>query len=357
VSYHEIRVARVVPETPEARSYVLDVPPALGARFAYRPGQFLTFRVRLPEGPLMRCYSLSSAPETDPAPQVTVKRIAGGRVSGWFHERVREGDVLEVAPPAGRFVLREAGGAEAGDGGSGRPLLLFGGGSGITPLLSLVKSALARGGRERLRLVYANRDAESVIFRAALDALAAAHPERLEVIHHLDAERGFLDGTGAAGFLEGFEAAEVYLCGPPPFMETVEGALRAGGVPEARIHVERFSSPPDGQEPAPVAALAEAEGAGTTPETLVLRLDGKEHRVPYREGWSILRAAQEAGLEPPFACEEGYCGSCAARCRKGRVVLAANDVFSQAEVEAGAVLTCQGRPVGPVCEIDYDDVP
>lgn len=346
--YHEIRVARVVAETPEARSYVLEVPPALGERFAYRPGQFLTFRVPLPAGPLLRCYSLSSAPETDPAPQVTVKRIADGRVSGWFHERVREGDVLEVAPPAGRFVLPESGV------GGGRSLLLFGGGSGITPLLSLVKSALARGGAERLRLVYANRDAGSVIFRAALDGLARAHPGRLEVVHHLDAERGFLDAAGAAAFLEGFEEAEVYLCGPPPFMETVEGTLRARGVPEARIHVERFSSPPDGEAPAPVAA---ADEVGAVPETLAIRLDGADHRVPYREGWSILRAAREAGLEPPFACEEGYCGSCAARCRKGRVAMESNDVFSEAEVAAGAVLTCQGRPRGPICEIDYDDAP
>jgi 3-ketosteroid 9alpha-monooxygenase subunit B len=337
VEFHELRVLRVVEETADARSFVLDVPEALVPRFAYRAGQFLTFRVPWGEAALMRCYSLSSCPETDPAPQVTVKRVADGRVSNWFHDALRAGDPLWATAPAGRFVL----------GGSERPLALFGGGSGITPLVSLAKSALATT-RRPVRLLYANRDAESVIFRDALEALAAAFPGRLAVAHHLDAERGLLDAAGARAAAAGARDADCYLCGPAPFMALLETALGAARVPRERIRIERFASPADGEAPAEaVAADAPAE--------VVVHLDGRTHRVPYRAGQSLLKAAQAAGLDPPFACQEGYCGTCAARLLRGRVEMAVNDVFDEAEVAEGHVLTCQARAVGDACEVRYGD--
>src|SRR5215470_19555767 len=179
MAYNKLRIAKIVQETPDARSFVLDVPPDLADKYKYRAGQFLTFRVPHPEGAFNRCYSLSSAPEIDGQPKVTVKRVEGGKGSNWFHDSLKEGHELEVLPPAGRFVL----------GDSERPLLLFGGGSGITPMMSLIKSAL-KAGRRRMRLFYANRDKQSVIFDAEFEALMKAHPGRLEIIHHLDASQG-----------------------------------------------------------------------------------------------------------------------------------------------------------------------
>jgi 3-ketosteroid 9alpha-monooxygenase subunit B len=342
VEFHELRVARIVEETADARSFVLDVPAALVPRFGYRAGQFLTFRVPWGEGALLRCYSLSSCPETDPAPQVTVKRVADGRISNWFHDALRASDPLWATPPAGRFVLRE----------SARPLALFGGGSGITPLLSLARSALAST-RRAVRLLYANRDAQSVIFRAQLEALAAAHPGRLVVSHHLDAERGLLDAAGARAAAAGARDADCYLCGPAPFMALVESALAAAGVPRERVRIERFASPADGE--APAEALAAEAPAAPAPAEVVVHIDGRSHRVPYRAGQSLLKAAQAAGLDPPFACQEGYCGTCAARLLRGRVEMAVNDVFSAAEVAEGHVLTCQARAVGDACEVRYGD--
>jgi 3-ketosteroid 9alpha-monooxygenase subunit B len=341
VSYHELRVARVLVETPDARSYELAIPPELAERFRYRAGQYLTFEVPLEGERIVRCYSLASAPERSEPHKVTVKRVAGGRGSGWFHERVAEGTRLRVLPPLGRFVLHE----------SERPLLLFAGGSGITPVIALIKSALSTTAR-RIRLLYANRDAGSVIFAEEIAALARAHPERFACVHHLDDAAGFVDAAVVRRAREGFEQAEAYLCGPAPFMALVEETLRAAGVPEERIRIERFELPahPETAGAAPAAATASAEA----PTSLLVHLDGKAHRIPYRPGQSILDAARAAGLQPPFACEEAFCGSCAAKKLAGEVVLDRNDVFTAAEVAEGWILTCHGRAASGDVEISWD---
>ena len=339
MDYHELSVARVVDETHDTRSFVLQVPEALQGRFRYQAGQFLTFRIPWEQGELIRCYSLASSPDVDAEYKVTVKRVAEGRVSNWFNDQLRVGDRIRVLPPSGRFVLRE----------SEAPLLLFGGGSGITPVISLVKTALATTDRPA-KLFYANRDAASVIFRAELDALVTRHPDRLEVVHHLDAEAGFADTRRLAEEIAGYENAHCYVCGPGPFMDVVEAALRSRQVPREQIFIERFVSPPDGEAPQ-VEVATEAE----VPAEIVVHLEGRTHRVPYRKGQSILQAARAAGLEAPFACEEGYCGSCAAKKLQGQVVMAANDVFDADEVAEGWILTCQSHPTGPVCEVVYED--
>jgi len=339
VEIHELEISEIIQETADARSFVLDVPAALEERFRYRAGQFLTFHVPWGETTLIRCYSLSSAPATDPRPKVTVKRIEDGRVSRWFNERLAPGDRLRVTPPAGRFVLDEG----------SAPAVLFGAGSGITPVISLIKSILATTSR-RARLLYANRDADSVIFRDELARLKQEHSERLEIVHHLDSESGFVDPQAVGKQLAGVEEGRFFVCGPSAFMDVVESALAGAGTPPERISIERFSSPPDGQAPA-----SEVGDAAEVPAELIIHLEGRTHRVPYRPGQSILEAAQAAGVHPPFACEEGYCGSCAARRVEGRVQMANNDVFTDREVEEGHILTCQGRAEGPVCEIRYED--
>jgi 3-ketosteroid 9alpha-monooxygenase subunit B len=232
VKPHELRVARVIDETHDARSFVFEVPPELRERFAYRAGQHLTFEVPLASETILRCYSLASAPEHDEPHKVTVKRVEDGRGSNWFHDHVAAGSVLRVLPPLGRFVLHD----------ETVPLLFFAGGSGITPVVSLIKSALATTQR-RIRLLYANRDARSVIFRGELDALANEHAARLEVRHHLDDEAGFVTPDEVRAALAGFETAACYLCGPGPFMTGVEATLREAGVPESHVHIEHFEQP------------------------------------------------------------------------------------------------------------------
>jgi 3-ketosteroid 9alpha-monooxygenase subunit B len=341
-AHHALRIARIVQETADARSFVLDVPAALRPHFAYRAGQFLTFEVPWRETTLGRCYSLSSSPDCDAELAFTVKRVAEGRVSNWMHDALREGDEVRVLPPAGRFVLA----AE-----SERPLVLLGGGSGITPLFSILKTALATTAR-RARLVYANRDADSIIFGAALGALAAQHAGRLAIEHHLDAERGYLDAAGVRAALAGATDADFYLCGPTPFMSLVEAALREAGVPRDRIHIERFVSPPDGQ--LPVEMDQTAPEADALPSTITVQLDGATHEVPYTPGQSILQAARAAGLSPPFACEESYCGSCIATLVRGTVEMAVCHALDESERAEGLILPCQAKPTSEECEVRWD---
>jgi len=337
MSYHPLRIAKIIQETPDARSFVLDVPADLADKFRYRAGQFLTFKVPHGEGAFNRCYSLSSAPEADGQMKVTVKRVTGGKGSNWFNDALKEGVTIDVLPPAGRFVL----------GDNELPLLLFGGGSGITPMMALIKSAL-KGGARRMRLFYANRDKPSIIFDAELLHLIASHPSRLEVIHHLDAEQGLTQPAEVLGALKGFEGAEAFLCGPGPFMDMVEKTLLGAGMPRDRVRLERFEA--SGNDAVPV----EQEEGDVIPSHITIHFEGKTHKVPYKKGQTILEAARGAGLNPLSSCEEGFCASCAAKSIKGKIVLAKNDIYTDDDLANNWILTCQGHCFGPEVEITYD---
>ncbi|WP_228533905.1 ferredoxin--NADP reductase [Pseudomonas sp. UFMG81] len=329
-----LQVSAVIDETADARSLLFEVPEALRERFIYQPGQFLGFRVTLGGKRLTRCYSMSSSPWTDTHLKVTVKRVEGGRVSNWMNQQVQVGDWLEVLPPAGHFCLDQQ---QAAD--SRRPLVLFGGGSGITPVFSLLKAALHSGERPVL-LVYANRDEASVIFRDELRQLARAHAEQLQVVHVLDSVQGFLDATQVRQLVRHWRDGEYFICGPGPFMDTVESTLLALGEARERIHVERFVSPPDPHSEGPPVDVE------TDCELLLVELDGVTHEIVPGPGQTLLQSCRAAGLEVPFSCEEGFCGACMCTVEEGQAKLARNDVLSAAELEAGWTLACQGRPEG-----------
>ncbi len=342
-SYHVLRVARVIAETADSCSVVVDVPPELARQFAYQAGQFLTFKVEYAGRVLTRCYSLSSSPDTDQEHRVTIKRVSDGRVSNWFNDSVSGGDVLRVLPPAGRFTLRPR----------ETPLLLFAGGSGITPVFSILKTALVTTGR-KIRLVYANRDQNSVIFKAELDELRARHPDRFELTHHLDAQSGFLQSSEVTTQLEGWLDADCYICGPAAFMDLVEQTLLSASIPREHVFVERFVSPSDPDEVSAKQATAKASGELAVPEQIRVRWDGKLHLVPYQSGQTLLQAAVAAGVDPPYSCEEGYCSSCQAKLVDGQVKMAVNDCLSDEEIADGCILACQAYPLTQDIEIDWD---
>jgi len=337
-----LRVARVIDETLDARSFVLEVPAELAARFRYRAGQFLSFKVPLAGKVLTRSYSLSSSPDCDALHKITVKRVDGGRVSHWMNDRVKPGDVLLVTPPAGLFVLND----------KRRRIVLFAGGSGITPVISLIKTALATTNR-RLELVYANRDARSIIFESEIETLRSGSGGRLAVIHSLDDRDGFLDVDRVKHLVVDASEADFYLCGPGPFMDTVERALAALHVPSEQVHIERFVSPSDPDEVVREATAASPDEG--SPESITIVLDGVEHQVAYRPGERVLEAARRAGLDPPFSCEEGYCSCCMAKLARGRVKMAANDCLTPDLLAEGWVLTCQSECVSQHVRIEYPD--
>ncbi len=341
-SCHELRVARTVEETHDAISIVLEIPEAMRETFAYEPGQFLSFKLPYDGRVLVRSYSLASSPHADTVHKVTVKRVDDGRISNWMNDNVRAGTSLMVVPPAGFFVLHP---------GNERKIVLFGGGSGITPCISIIKSALATTSRA-IKLVYANRDARSVIFKDELEALRAAHPDRFEIAHTLDDVDGYLTRDRVAGYVNDQLDCDFYLCGPAAFMDVVEQSLLDLGIDEGLINIERFVSPPDPGERSEPAAPAEGEIA---PARITVRLDGQTHDVAYEEGERVLSAARRAGLDPPFSCEEGYCSCCMAKIVSGKVVMGINDCLTPELIEEGWVLTCQARCVSEDVEIEYPD--
>lgn len=342
--YHPLRIARVVEETADARSFVVEVPPDLVDVFQYDAGQHLTFKVQVGDEELLRCYSLASSPDCESEHKVTVKRIADGRVSQWMNDNLREGDIVHVLPPAGRFVLRE----------SARPIVLFGGGSGITPVIALVKSALVKTDR-RLKLIYANRDQASVIFADELEALRDKHPQRLEIIHSLDDRDGFLTAQRVRDLVGDDTGAHFYLCGPGAFMEVAEQGLEDARVTPDCVFKELFVSPEDDEPTAEDRArAAEADAGAAGCQKLVVTVDGATHEIPYAEGKTVLETARDAGVEPPFSCEDGYCSCCMAKLVEGQVKMRKNDCLTQRDLDQGWVLTCQSVPQTTTVKVDWD---
>ncbi len=334
-----LRIKRVVRETADAVSLVLDVPEHCSHRFRYEAGQFLTVRVTVDGRDLRRCYSMSSAPLEDEL-QITVKRDPpGGVVSNWINDTVVAGTELHAAPPPdGRFVLREVDSDSA-------DLVAFAGGSGITPIMSLVRTALADSSR-RIKLFYANRARDSVIFSDRLARLAEANGDRLVVEYHYDEDGGVVTPAAVDSFTAGVGDAEYYICGPAPFMATVENALQAAGVPRARLHLERFTV-------AEVVPDLTADDAQVT-EEVVIELDRRVTTAAYRKGDTLLQTARMSGLRAPSSCETGSCGTCMARVVDGTARMLNNDALDDDEVEEGWVLTCQTLPTSRSVRVVYE---
>lgn len=335
-TYYQVRVAEVVNETADACSLVLDVPPELADTFAYRPGQFLTLRIPHDrEGSVARCYSLSSSPHTGDRPTITVKRMTDGHASNWIADHLTAGSILDTLPPAGTFIP----GTLDGD------FLLFAGGSGITPVISIVKSALAQG-QGKIVLVYANRDERSVIFGAELARLAAAAEHRLLVVHWLDSLQGPPTAAGIAALARPYAGHDVFICGPDPYLAVVRQALGELGVPAQRVHVERFLSLAEN----PFEAT---EATGGVAATLEVTLDGETRLLPWPPGARMLDVLIDQGLAAPYSCRQGICGACACQLTGGEVEMAHNEVLEAQDVADGYILACQAVPLTAAVSITY----
>lgn len=329
----------VIEETADARSLVFGLPDDRPERLAYRPGQFLTLRIPSDEtGSVARCYSLASSPHIDSALKVTVKRAAGGYGSNWLCDNVTVGDHLEVLPPSGAFTPTEF----------DRDFLLWAGGSGITPVISILKSALITG-PGRVVLFYANRDERSVIFGDELRALSTAHPGRLSVVHWLESVQGLPTGEQLAAFAARHDGYESYVCGPGPFMATVHDALTTAGVPRSHVHAEVFSSLSGDPFEAP-APTPDDVGDAATAE---VSLDGQRHTVRWPRNRSLVEAMLAADIDVPYSCQEGRCGSCACTVVAGRVDMPPSDILGPDDLQAGLVLGCQARPVTDEITIEF----
>ena len=332
--YHPLAVVAVVDETADTRSFVLDIPPALEPTFAYTAGQFCTFRATIEGESVVRSYSMSSSPDTDDPFTTTVKRVPGGHMSNWMNDALAPGAAIEVMRPTGLFVLRE----------SDDPIVAFAGGSGITPVISIIKSALATTTRP-IVFVYANRSADSVIFADELERLRSGAPARLAVHHHLDCRTGIPRSRAVRGVRHQAHGRRLLHLWPRPVHGHGRGRpVDARGRAEPGVHRTVRCS----------RGRRRSRPRRCIPESLVIRLERRKHTIAYHAGDTVLEAARRGGLRPPFSCEAGNCATCMAHLDKGSVTMRVNNALSASELDDGWVLTCQSIPTSAELVVNYD---
>ncbi len=340
----ELEVTDVVEETDDSRSLVFGVPAGSeipAERLRYAPGQFLTLRIPSDRtGSVARCYSLCSSPFTDGALAVTIKRTVDGYASNWLCDHAHKGMKIHVLAPSGTFVPKTL----------DDDFLLIAAGSGITPMLSICKSALAQGSGQ-VTLLYANRDERSVIFASALRELAAKYPDRLTVVHWLESVQGLPSTPALSRLMAPYTDRQAFICGPGPFMQAAEAALDALSVPTKQVHIEVFRS----LETDPFAAVTITDDGDEPPATAVVELDGQTHTVPWPRSAMLLDVLLDKGLDVPFSCREGHCGACAVVKRSGEVAMDVNDVLEPSDIAEGLILACQARPTSDSVDVTYDE--
>jgi ring-1,2-phenylacetyl-CoA epoxidase subunit PaaE len=347
-----LRIAEVRRETAEAASLRFEVPPALAADYAFVQGQHLALRTVLAGAELRRSYSVCAAVD-DGELRVAIKRVPGGVFSTWALDRLAAGDTIDVMTPQGGFHTPL-------DPAHRKHYAAFAAGSGITPVLSLAKTTLAREPGSHFTLVYGNRRLQDTLFHEALEDLKDRHVDRFTLYklfsresRDVDLFNGRLDAAKLTAFTDTLIPAdgidEAFVCGPGAMIDDVEAALHAAGVPPHRVHVERFGVPAS-------APAVHAEPGDAAMARVVIVLDGTRREIDYREGdGAILDAALKAGLELPYSCKGGMCCTCRARILEGRVRMDRNYSLEAADIEAGFVLTCQSHPLSERLVVSYDE--
>jgi ring-1,2-phenylacetyl-CoA epoxidase subunit PaaE len=356
VEFHRLKVADVRRETPDAVSIAFAVPPELRDEYRFNPGQHLTLRRNHNGEEVRRSYSICTGMDDDEL-RVAVKKIEGGLFSTLCNEQIRPGDEIDVMTPQGRFGIRP-------DPSAARHYLAIAAGSGITPILSLLRSILQREPKSHFALIYGNRNAQSIIFKEALEDLKDRFLNRLMVHHVLSREQqeidllsGHIDADKIATLLRSFapanEVDHTFLCGPGALIEESRKTLMRLGMPQERIHIEYFST--DGLPVAARAAAPKRNGQAVEPvATAHVTLNGLSHDIPVHEGETVVDAGLRAGLEMPYSCKGGMCCTCRAKLVAGEVKMDQNYSLEPWEMQAGYVLTCQSHPLTPDVTLDYD---
>ncbi len=355
IDFHKLRVAEVKRETPDAVSVRLELPEQLRETFTFRAGQHLTFRREFGGEEVRRNYSVCVSP-SEGVLKIGVKKIAGGVFSGGVNDELKAGDELEVMAPHGSFCW-------AFDEAARRDYVAFAGGSGITPILSLIKTALAMEPRARFTLFYGNRTSPGVMFLEEIAGLKDRYLDRFSVFHFLEEEEeeielfnGRLDRAKAEEILSTLvnpkNVDAFFICGPGPMMDAIEEALAAKGVDKPRILIERFTTGPLSAAQAAAARVLEEKAAGLR---MSVTLNGRRMQVAFDpEKHSILDNVRAAGLPAPFACKGGVCATCRAKVTAGEVSMKVNYGLSEQEIADGYVLTCQATPLTEGVALTYD---
>ncbi len=350
--FHTLKVKDIRRETAEAVSVAFEVPPQQQPEYLFRQGQYITLKLKVNGEELRRSYSLCTSPYSEKELRVAVKEVSGGRVSTYVNRNLKVGDNIEVMTPMGQFysVL---------SGNNKKNYVLFAGGSGITPMMSILKSVLYVEKQSHVTLVYANKNEDSTIFKPEIDKLAAAH-RQLKVVYVFDEPKGEVDPVQKgimtkekaqllARHINLLSADEYFICGPGPMMENVKNMLEESRVAKEKIHIEYFTSVIDAVEKAEISGNANVKASIT-----VIQYGVETEFKLETKSISILDAAMEAGVDAPFSCKGAVCCTCRAKVLEGKVRMDANFALTEAEVAEGFVLTCQAHPLTEKVVVDYD---
>jgi ring-1,2-phenylacetyl-CoA epoxidase subunit PaaE len=352
--FHRLKVAEVRRETADAVSIRFEIPANLKSAFKFKAGQHLTLKAEIDGEDVRRTYSVCVAPSDDEM-RIAVKQMRGGRFSTWANAKIAPGQTLDVLPPMGRFVAPERQDAPT--------YIALAGGSGITPVISILKTALQEKPQARATLLYGNRDSASIMFLEELAALKNRFLDRFEVYHFLENEdeeielfNGRLDRAKCdevfSRLVDVKAADAVFICGPGPMMDAAEAALAAKGVAKDRVFIERFTTSELSAEQIAKNEALERAAQGTM---LTVTLDGRRSRVPFDAArGNILESVQASGLPAPYACKGGVCTTCRAQVTAGTVAMKKNYGLTEQEVADGYVLTCQAVPTSSAVELNYD---
>lgn len=356
--FHPLRVRRIEPDTAEAVIVTFEVPPGLREVFGFTQGQYLTLRRDVDGQDLRRSYSICAGVD-DGELRVGVRQVNGGVFSNWINAHLKPGDTIQVMAPQGRFFVPI-------ERDTKRHYLGLAGGSGITPILSIMKTVLGREPKSRFTLIYGNRALKSTMFKEEIEDLKNKYLTRL-VLHHVFSDEatdapinhGLMNRDKIAEFLRALVPAQgvdhAFVCGPYQMNDEAEAALLAAGVSEERIHIERFGIAPQAGQPVGAVIHQAAPGDAELAKVTIIR-DGLRREIEFRRDQpSILDCASAAGLEVPFSCTSGVCGTCRAKLIEGQVRMERNFALERKEVEAGFVLTCQAHPTTERVVLSFDE--
>ncbi|MGE0762336.1 MAG: 2Fe-2S iron-sulfur cluster-binding protein [Bdellovibrionales bacterium] len=359
---YPLKVNQRVAETAEAVSLVFQVPPENEKIFHFDAGQFLTLFLSIEGEIVPRSYSLCSSPAMDRELKVTIKRVAGGKGSNFILDKVKVGDVIRVAPPAGHFFRPPTGKGP-------HHWVLCAAGSGITPIYSILKTVLMTEPESQVSLIFANRSPDLVIYARELEAWQNRFPQRLKIQHVFSQPPA--GWSGLKGRCEGElldtllknalptdrKNCEAYLCGPDGFMSNLKAGLLGQGLSEAQVHIESFTTTaaPAADAPSTRVYIGQADAPKLQgPAQVQFTLSGEDIRIQVAPDQSVLEALIENGSNPPYSCLDGNCMACVAKVRRGRVYQNDPGILLDENIAAGETLTCQARPASPDIHIDFD---
>jgi ring-1,2-phenylacetyl-CoA epoxidase subunit PaaE len=360
MNHLHLKIRNIIKETAEAITVEFENPTT--GKLMYQAGQFLTLIVNINGESLRRAYSLCTSPIIAEYPAVTIKRTKGGKVSNFLNDTLKVGDTVEVLDPTGHFITKYSADNQ-------RHIVLFGGGSGITPLMSILTTALQAEPKSKVSLIYANRDADSIIFKQKIENLVNQYKERFTLVQVWEkaplfwskGHKGLLNTKLIRKILDSLPAfnirdTEYFMCGPGPMMEVVQQAFKELKLPVDKLHKESFGLSPEEAAQKKTAAIEEAKKIGTPADgfEVTIKYDGEVHKFLVPPDKSILETALSLDIDLPYSCQSGMCTACMGKCTSGKVKLDEEDALTPKELAQGYVLTCVGHPMSEDVVIEID---